>query len=364
MTTPTWMKRPQPVSFADTTASLLSSGIRQRRTGPPRIALLLGELVRSLWSFVRDVWRRPSVVGWFGPYLLSEKIGQGGMGVVFKGSHRRSRRPVAIKLLPSHRTSNRDLQRFQREACLTSSLRHPNTIDVFDFGKTRDGALFYVMEYVEGRDLQTLVEVEGPQPPARVAHLLAELSAALSEVHEQGLLHGDVKPANVMCSARDDGTDQVKVLDFGLARRIGAVKESWAGDRDALVGTPLYLSPEALLSPEAVDGRSDLYAVGAVGYFLLTGTPPFTGRTVLDVLTQHLHAVPVPPSKRLGAPVPRELEALILSCLAKAPEARPASAAGLCDALLPLTAADRSRSRGCDPAIFSRALPAQRALAR
>jgi eukaryotic-like serine/threonine-protein kinase len=359
MTTPSWMKRPPRLCFPVMPASLLASGIRQRRTGVERAAEFLGELVHALWSFVRDVWRRPSLVGWFGPYLLSEQIGQGGMGVVFKGSHRQSRRPVAIKLLPSGRTSEIDLKRFRREACLTSSLRHPNTIDVFDFGKTRDGALFYVMEYVDGRDLQTLVDVEGPQSPARVAYLLAELSAALSEVHEKGLLHGDVKPANVMCSARDDGTDQVKVLDFGLARRIGAVKESWAGDRDALVGTPLYLAPEALLEPETVDGRSDLYAVGAVGYFLLTGTPPFTGRTVLDVLTQHLHAEPVPPSKRLGAPVPRELEALILRCLAKAPEARPVSAAALCDALLPLTSAGPSRSRGCDPAIFSRALPAQ-----
>jgi eukaryotic-like serine/threonine-protein kinase len=290
----------------------------------------------SLWRSVSDLWRRPSLVGWLGPYELSEKIGQGGMGVVFKASHRSSQRNVAIKLLPSDRTNERDLERFQREACLTRSLRHPNTIEVYDFGKTRDGAPFYVMEYLDGRDLQTLVDAEGPQDPARVAYILAELAGALGEVHDKGLLHGDVKPANVMCSSREDGGDQVKVLDFGLAREVGRVNDAGAGDRQALVGTPLYLSPEALLAPEAVDGRSDLYAVGAVGYFLLTGNPPFAGKTVLDVLVQHLHATPEPPSKRLGAALPPELEAVILGCLAKAPEARPPSAAALRAALLPL----------------------------
>ncbi len=290
----------------------------------------------SLWRSVSDLWRRPELVGWLGPYELSEKIGQGGMGVVFKASHRRSQRSVAIKLLPSDRTSDRDLERFQREACLTRSLRHPNTIAVYDFGRTRDGAPFYVMEYLDGRDLQTLVDAEGPQDAARVAYVLAELAGALGEVHDKGLLHGDVKPANVMCCPREGGGDQVKVLDFGLAREVGRMSDSSAGDRQTLLGTPLYLSPEALLAPEAVDGRSDLYAVGAIGYFMLTGKPPFAGKTVLDVLTQHLHATPVPPSTRLGAAVPLDLEALILSCLAKAPGARPPSAAALRDALLPL----------------------------
>jgi serine/threonine-protein kinase len=190
------------------------------------------------------------------------------------------------------------------------------------------------MEYVDGCDLQTLVERHGPQDPARVAHLLAQVVGALNEAHRVGLIHRDIKPANVMLCERGGMADVVKVLDFGLIKEITSARGSDTEEGERLVGTPLYMSPESLTEPNRVDARSDLYAVGALGYFLLTGVPPFSGRTVLEVCSHHLRTTPVAPSARLGAAVPRELEALILSCLAKAPEDRPQSAAALETALL------------------------------
>jgi serine/threonine-protein kinase len=281
-----------------------------------------------------------------GEYVLGEKLGEGGMGVVYKGSHSRSERPVAIKLLPSRRASRENIQRFEREAQLTRRLSHPNTIEVYDVGRTREGLPYFTMEYVDGLDLQTLVEREGPLAPARVAHLLRQLAGALSEVHAAGLIHGDVKPANAMLCRGD----RVKMLDFGLSR---PVDEPLAGDPDGdppIAGTPLYLAPEAITAPENVDARSDLYALGALGYFLLTGVPPFSGKTLVEVCGQHVHSDPLPPSRRLGAPVPAALEALLLECLDKAPERRPRSAAALEARLRRLAAAwSGARGAGCAP---------------
>jgi serine/threonine protein kinase len=274
-----------------------------------------------------------------GSYRLDRKIGEGGMGIVYRASHTLLQRAAAIKVLPAERAGERDRRRFEREVQLTSQLTHPNTISIYDFGRTPNGLFYYAMEYVDGCDLQTLVEREGPQPPARVARILAQVAGALSEAHRSGLIHRDIKPANIMLCERGGVADVVKVLDFGLIKRIdsgrGADTEA---DHDRLVGTPLYMSPEALLEPSSVDARSDLYAVGALGYFLLTGEPPFAGRTVLEVCAHHLRTIPVSPSLRLGAAVPPELEALILACLAKSPDARPDSAAVLERALLELAA--------------------------
>ena len=278
--------------------------------------------------------RRASRQNRLGQYTLIEKIGEGGMGVVYKANHALLRRPAAIKLLPSERADERDLRRFEREVQLTSMLTHPNTIAIYDFGRTAQGTFYYAMEYLDGFDLQTLVERDGPQEPARVAHLLAQLAGALQEAHAAGLIHRDVKPANVMCCQRGGTPDVVKVLDFGLIKQVGADAEGAQSDVHQIVGTPLYLSPEALIAPERVDAKSDLYALGAVGYFLLTGQPPFSGNSLLEVCGQHLHSEPVPPSERLGAPIPRELELLILSCLAKSPDERPVNAAALRAALL------------------------------
>lgn len=261
------------------------------------------------------------------------------MGVVYKASHTLLRRPTAIKLLHPKRSRPEDVRRFEREVQLTSLLTHPNTIAVYDFGRTDDGSFYYAMEYVDGLDLQTLVEREGPQSPARVAHWLAQLAGALAEAHAVGLIHRDIKPANVMVCERGGEPDVIKVLDFGLIAKVasaGAHDDLTHSDVQTIVGTPLYLSPEALTRPEAMDGRSDLYAVGALGYFLLTGVPPFSGDSVLEVCAHHLHTKPVPPSKLTRQPIPPRLEELILACLDKSMDRRPESAAALRDALLPL----------------------------
>jgi len=316
----------------------------------PRVMTWVAALVVELGVACAVLWKRltrpvtsrdracpPKGSQQVGPYTLDEKIGEGGMGVVYRAHHELLKRPTAIKLLPSERAKGRDAERFEREVQLTSTLTHPNTISVYDFGRTADGTFYYAMEYLEGLDLQALVDQAGPQPPARVAHLLAQLCGALGEAHGVGLLHRDVKPANVFLCQRGGMRDVVKVLDFGLIKEFGPLAGN--GPRTevgAIVGTPTYMPPEAVSAPEQMDGRSDLYAVGALGYFLLTGAPPFSGKTVLEVCCQHLHSDPVPPSKRIHAAIPAELEQLILSCLAKAPEARPRDARALQSALLPL----------------------------
>jgi eukaryotic-like serine/threonine-protein kinase len=268
-----------------------------------------------------------------GPYTLDEKIGEGGMGVVYKASHELLRRPAAIKLLAPERTGEENLKRFEREVQVTSMLTHPNTVAIYDFGRTSAGAFYYAMEYLEGLDLQTLVEEHGPQEPARVAHILAQLAGALAEAHGAGVVHRDVKPANVMLCERGGRPDVAKVLDFGLTKDLSPHNDVVRSDVHRIVGTPLYLSPEAVTDPGSVDARSDLYAVGAVGYFLLTGAPPFSGKNAIELCGHHLYSTPTPISVRRGAPVPAELEALVMSCLEKRPGNRPASAAALQSAL-------------------------------
>jgi len=293
----------------------------------------LGAAAAWLWNKVRPAANDQPEGELFGPYVLHEQIGAGGMGVVFRATHTRLGRQAAVKLLAADHDSPENLARFEREAELTSRLSHPNTIAVYDFGRTASGAPFYAMEYLDGLDLETLVDRYGPQEPRRVAHLLAQLAGALAEAHGLGFIHRDVKPANVMLCERGGVQDFVKVLDFGLTKELAA--QDATEDSGRVVGTPLYLSPEAIAAPGLLDARSDLYALGAVGYFLLTGRPPFVGASVAEVCGHHLHSAPEPLSRR-GAPVPPELERLILSCLAKSPEDRPASAAALQLALLGL----------------------------
>jgi len=271
-------------------------------------------------------------IGKLGQYTLEEKIGEGGMGVVYKATHAMLRRPAAIKLLSKERSSEKDQLRFEREVQLTSRLRHPNTVSIFDYGRTSEGAFYYVMEYLDGLDLEQLVVHHGPVDAARVIHILRQVCGALGEAHALELVHRDIKPANIVLMARVDEPDVVKVVDFGLARTLERnTDESRVG---ALTGTPLYLSPEAITSPEATDARSDIYALGAVGYFLLAGRNVFDGSTVVEVLSRHMLEAPAPPSKQLGRPLPADLEAVILKCLAKDRDARPASAAALAEALL------------------------------
>jgi serine/threonine protein kinase len=189
------------------------------------------------------------------------------------------------------------------------------------------------MEYLDGIDLQNLVEKYGPQSEARVIHILQQICGSLYEAHSLGLVHRDIKPANIMLNRRGGEPDVVKVLDFGLVKALDDDKQAHLTAANSMTGTPLYMSPESIQSPNSVDARSDLYAVGAVGYFLLTGHPVFETNSIVELCQQHVSVVPVPPSDRLGAPVSRELEAVLLACLEKSRAKRPQTARDLASML-------------------------------
>jgi hypothetical protein len=268
-----------------------------------------------------------------GQYHLEEKIGAGGMGVVYRARHALLRRPTAIKLLDVERTTPETIRRFEREVQITSQLNHPNTIAIYDYGKTPEGVFYYAMEYLEGINLEHLVQKHGPQPEGRVIHILRQVCGSLSEAHQVGLIHRDVKPANIILTQRGGVPDFAKLLDFGLVKAIGTEREARLTLAGAVAGTPLYLSPEAIQQRGELDARSDLYALGAVGYFLLTGTSVFEAKSVVDILTHHVHTPPQPPSERLGRFVSPDLEATLLRCLAKRADDRPATARELADSL-------------------------------
>ena len=267
-----------------------------------------------------------------GQYTLEEKLGEGGMGAVYRASHSMLRRPTAIKLMSAIQPNVRDLLRFEREVQLTSRLNHPNTITIFDYGRTPEGIFYYAMEYLPGIDLDRLVRETGQLPEARVVHILAQIAAALQEAHAIGLIHRDIKPANLMLCERGGLFDFIKVLDFGL------VREAESGDPSltivgSITGSPQYISPEAIRNANSADGRSDLYAVGAVAYFLLTGRAAFVGSTVAEILADHLSRPLTTLSQSMTRPMDPILEQLIVDCLAKNPSDRPANAAEFLDRL-------------------------------
>jgi eukaryotic-like serine/threonine-protein kinase len=269
-----------------------------------------------------------------GCYELLERLDRGGMGEIWKARHRMLARPVAVKLirpellgLKSRAEAAALVGRFQREAQATAALHSSHTVALHDFGVTSEGTFYYVMDLLEGLDLETLVRRFGPVPPERAVHLLVQACDSLAEAHAVGLIHRDVKPANIVACHWGLMWDFVKVLDFGL------VKATWSmGDDDRLtsdgviIGTPAFMAPEAVLGETALDARVDLYGLGCVAYWLLTGARLFVGRTPVEVLLHHVKTPPVPPSERLGREVPRPLEALVLQCLAKEPDERPPSA--------------------------------------
>jgi serine/threonine-protein kinase len=262
-----------------------------------------------------------------GQYRLDTKIGEGGMGVVWRASHVLLRRPTAVKLIAPHRAGDSAIRRFEREVQLTARLKHPNSVAIYDYGRTRDGTFYYAMEYLDGTDLERLVAEHGPLPPARVVHVLTQVLGALAEAHDLGLVHRDVKPANLLVSPRRGEHEVAKIVDFGLVKSIElGQKQSALSTADNLTGTPLYMAPEAIQSPGNVDGRSDIYALGAVAWFLLVGRPPFEGTSVIEICAKHLHEAPLRPSVALGRPLPIDLEDIVLACLEKNPDARPQDA--------------------------------------
>jgi eukaryotic-like serine/threonine-protein kinase len=267
-----------------------------------------------------------------GQYTVERLIGKGGMGAVYLARHSLLRRPTALKVLESDAAGVEAIARFEREVQTTSQLNHPNTVAIYDYGRTPDACFYYAMEYVDGFDLESLVAADGPQPPGRVAYILGQVCGALAEAHGKGLVHRDIKPANIMLCQRGFQPDFVKVLDFGLVRSQAAAAPELSAEH-AVRGTPLYMAPECVLSGRDVDARSDIYAVGAVAYFLLVGKPPFEGDSAIEVMARQVREAPVPPGLRSGRALPRALEALIMGCLEKEPDMRPSSMTALREAI-------------------------------
>ncbi len=270
-----------------------------------------------------------------GQYTLVESIGEGGMGVVFRADHALLRRPTAIKLLAPDKAGVREIARFEREVQVTSRLTHPNTVAIYDFGRTPEGLFYYAMEYLDGVTLEHLVAAEGPLPFPRVVHLLSQVCGALKEAHDSGVVHRDVKPSNIIVTVRGGVPDVVKVVDFGLVKVTDPGAPDLSG-ANVVTGTPLYMAPEAIVSPDSIDARADIYAVGATLFFLLTGSNVFSGTTLIEICSKHLHETPDAPSKRLGKALPHGLDDLVLRCLAKNPEERPRSIGDVARALAAL----------------------------
>lgn len=266
-----------------------------------------------------------------GQYCLEEKLGAGGMGVVYKGHHAMLRRPTAIKMLNPDMVNDLSIARFEREVQTTCKLNNSNTIAIYDYGRTPEGVFYYAMEYLDGLDLLALVDSCGPLPEGRVIHILKGICSSIAEAHGLGLVHRDIKPANVMLNRRGGNFDVVKVLDFGLVKALDETKITVQSG--TLAGTPLYMSPEAIQAPDRVDTRSDIYSIGALGYFLVTGQPVFNATTLLEVCNDHVHTIPQPPSERLGRPVSSELEYILLACLEKNRDKRPQTARDLAELL-------------------------------
>jgi serine/threonine-protein kinase len=268
-----------------------------------------------------------------GSYELVEPLGEGGMGQVWLARHRLLARQAAIKLIRpemlgagTRQQVEVTLGRFEHEARATAALTSPNTIRVFDFGVTGDGAFYYVMELLEGRDLESLVREFGPLPPARVLHLLRQMCRSLGEAHARGLVHRDVKPANIYLCRMGLEHDVVKVLDFGLVKQANPSHVTTVTALPVAVGTPAYMAPETIFGSAAVDARVDVYALGCVAYYLLTGERVFDGDSPMNLLMQHLQAPPEPPSRRAPHVVPRAIDDLVLACLEKDPSRRPRDA--------------------------------------
>lgn len=308
------------------------------RFTPNLVAVVLAVLAARV---LHDINSKLAAARELGSYRLVERLGDGAMGEVWRGRHRMLAREAAIKLIrvelqESATGVDRDRmrKRFEREAQLTAQLRSPHTVDLFDFGVTASGEFYYAMELLDGVDLETLVQRFGPQSPARVTYLLEQVCLSLNEAHGLGLVHRDVKPANLfVCRSEGGDADVIKVLDFGLVKTSDGREEQNVGvtREGVVVGTPAYLAPEQVLA-EAVDGRSDLYSLGCVGFWLLTGRTVFSARTAVMMAAMHAEKTPVPVTS-LRADVPKTLEQVLLDCLAKQPDDRPKSALDLHDRL-------------------------------
>ncbi len=302
------------------------------------LLLLLASILIFLFSILNIHWKQRLAEAQLeakklGQYHLESKIGEGGMGTVYRAKHALLRRETAIKLLTPEKADDLSLQRFEREVKLTSQLTHPNTIQIYDYGHTPQGLFYYAMEYLDGLNLKELVTRYGPQSSARVVHILSQICESLQEAHRAGLIHRDIKPANIILCERGGVPDFVKVLDFGLVKHYGISnkEKTQVTTTTTVSGTPQFLAPEAIRNPDDADPRSDIYAVGAVGYFLLTGHYVFEGQSMMEIFEKHLTQKPDPPSSRVDATICPSLERVILDCLSKDLGDRPSSVAELAE---------------------------------
>jgi serine/threonine-protein kinase len=286
---------------------------------------LFGSLATAASRVIYGLRKQVGSIRELGQYHIEAEIGSGGMGIVYRARHALLRRETAVKLLPPERAGEATLKRFEREVRLTARLKHPNTVTVYDYGRTPDGMFYYAMELLDGATLEQVVEHTGPLPVARVVHILEQVAGALAEAHELGLIHRDIKPANIMLCNQGGQMDVAKVLDFGLVKEMKGDSPQLT-QANSITGTPLYISPEALNNVDSVDARSDLYALGAVAYYLLVGDHVFRGGSLVELCSKHLFEAPESPSIRGGRPLPEKLERLVLDCLEKRPERRPRSA--------------------------------------
>jgi len=286
------------------------------------LGLMAAVLLFSVLSVMR-LHREVAYARRVGSYVLGREIGEGGMSTVFLAQHALLKRPTAVKVLKLHVATDEAIARFEREVQIASRLTHPNTIEIFDFGRAPNGAPFCAMEYVEGMTFADLVERHGPQSPARVAWLLRQVCGSLKEAHAHGLVHRDIKPHNLMLCRRGGELDFVKVLDFGLVKDTTSPGSRNLTKSLRILGTPLYMSPERIRDPSSADPRDDIYAAGAVGFYLLTGMAVFDSTSDIDVATQVLGTPPRRPSEAAAQPIPPELDSVLYRCLAKSRLERP-----------------------------------------
>jgi len=270
-----------------------------------------------------------------GQYTLLEKIWEGGVGVVYKAKHAMLRRPTAVKMLRPDKVTDEDIARFEREVQATSQLAHPNTVEIYDYGRTPEGVFYYAMEYLEGLTLAGLIELEGAVPASRVIHILKQVCGSLSEAHAAGLIHRDIKPLNIFLCERGGVADVVKVLDFGLVKNIVSSGMTQLTSADVIGGTPGYIAPERLRDPLHIDARADIYSLGCVAFNLLTGQPLFMGATPMEICHQAMTESPARPSERVAdkGTIPLELDDLVVACLARDPDERPRDIEAVLDTL-------------------------------
>ncbi len=283
-----------------------------------------------------------------GSYLIEEELGEGGMGQVYVAQHALMCRPTAVKVIhPDKSGSVEAVARFEREVKLSAALTHPNTITIYDFGHTPDNTFYYAMEYLDGLDLQALVERFGPMGAGRVIYVLEQVCGSLAEAHSLGVIHRDIKPSNIFLTKRGGLYDFAKVLDFGLAKEIGLEDPGTVTKSGMILGTPHYFAPEAIEGADKIDGRGDIYNVGGVAYWMLTGQPPFARSSAMEVILDHVRTAPSKPSETAEVPIPAELDAVVMKCLAKEPGDRFQSAEELQDALaaVPVECWTQSKAR-------------------